>query len=404
VSFTDNSDNQIQTLHSLPDVYRSDINLTLSDVVLDRFFTKDNTNRIIGYVGIKLNSISQSNQIQERTPHRQAFQLAPTMYTKFGTTETTLSFKSFQTKLSMLGVDMDRMDRWANATEFTWVPPVNLDMLINYQNYFWLSDTNNKAPQYLTIENICNKSKYSVNAYDNILKQRGIQFVINDISFATSSFIVSGDVVSVFSIDNVFYTKLDGNINLDDKTWNIVSLVYDNVNDITTITTSNIVYSSVVPPVNPLVGQWWYNATTNTLSEWTSTTWIIVQPSKYVNTTISAPAVFPLLSANFTTNSFDLVGKMDDVFTDKFVFVIQGAGTYLSDNTWTALSSDYNIQTNITTTTVLEQIAYVGPIGPTHQVVGYTTAPIVGYLWFNSNSSILSGWDGMEWITIDILL
>ena len=392
--FTDHSDDQIKTLHSLPEVWRSEFNLTLSDVALDRFFTKDDTIRVSGYIGTRTKTTNQNKQIIETTPHRQQFQLAPTMYNKIGTKETALSFKGFLKQLEMLGVDINRMDKWGRSKEFTWMPPVNLDMLINYQNYFWTSNVSTDYPQYFTIQNKCTKSTYLVSAYENIIRQRGMQFELIKVDFASNSFVLAGDVVSYFKYDNVFYSNLSNNVNLDNKSWTIDTIHYDSTTDNTIIKPEeDIAYTNAIPlnPINLIVGAWWYNPTTGNVKEWTGTTWIEVLDGDPIVSQITVPAYFSLLGIDFRSNQFILNGKSDDIFVDGFVFFTKDSN-YLLNKYWTTVSSTYDNKKDQTIVEILEPISSVSDEEP--------TSMSYGDLWFGKTSGILHQWNGDEWIQL----
>jgi hypothetical protein len=268
----------------LPEVYRSDVNRSVFDMAFNRHLTKDDTARVAGFIGIGNPQAMVNRQIKEATPHRQAFQLAPTMFSTVGTVETALSYKAFQGQLELMGVDIDRIQQWANTLQFNWAPPVNLDMLINYQDYFWKPDNAKDPAQYLTIENRCNKAESRVQAYANTLALRGSSFVIKQILYATDKFIIDNKLDDLFVAGFEFYTDGTVNPNLINQRWTVVGSTYDNTTNETTIeVVESIASAGPTPPVAPFVGQWWYDTTIPTLKEWNGASFVLAVQSQIVN-------------------------------------------------------------------------------------------------------------------------
>lgn len=270
-------------LSYLPEVYRSSINTSAFEMAFNRHLTKDDTSRVAGFIGRGNPQALIDRQVKEPTPHRQAFQLAPTMYTKVGTAENALSFKAFQGQLGLIGVDINRMDKWGDSQVFNWVPPINMDMLINYQDYFWRPDQPTDAAQYLTIENPCNKALSKVQSYNNVLLTRGSYFPVSRISYIDDKFIVSNKQDDLFVDGFVFYTDGTVNPNLLNKKWTVAFSTYDQTTNETTITLIESVASSgPIAPSDPYNGQWWYDTNVSTLKEWndTSASWVLAIQSQ----------------------------------------------------------------------------------------------------------------------------
>ena len=58
-------------------------------------------------------------------------------------------------RLELLGVDIDRFNEWGNSLQFNWIPPIDIDKIINFQDYFWDSTGFDDPPQYVTIKDQC---------------------------------------------------------------------------------------------------------------------------------------------------------------------------------------------------------------------------------------------------------
>ena len=164
---SDHKPNRTRIDQYLPEVNRSDINVTMFEGAHNRHLTKDNTVHINGYIGERNANAIAGRRLVEVDPHVDAFQLEPVMLTTIGVETQTLTQESFLSQLNLIGVNIDETSQWADTTKFSWVPPINMDMLINYYNYFWQTNDLADPPQYFTIESVCNKARSKVDSYKN---------------------------------------------------------------------------------------------------------------------------------------------------------------------------------------------------------------------------------------------
>lgn len=300
-SNSDHSKNGTDIVELLPDVYRSDINRALADAAFNKFLTKDDTKHVAGYVGQGNPTAVVNRQLQEVNsngvidPHRQAFQLAPVMYSTVGTNEHVLTQRGMMQQLSLIGVDTTNLDHWASTERFNWIPPINLDMFVNYADYFWKPAGAQTPAQYFTIENRCHKVTSKLRAYQTIIARRGETLTIQAIDYAANAFVIDGKHDDIFVDGFTFVTNGSTNINLQDKTWTVTSSSYDGSAETTSIVVSPDIsirqYISDVnnPPAEPTadyVGQWLYkynNSTITPLSQlymWNGSLWVIA-PQHY---------------------------------------------------------------------------------------------------------------------------
>ena len=391
--YSDHKKDQINLEDYLPEVYRSDLNKTVSEMVLNRHLTKDDTIRVTGYIGtgnpnavVKRQIVETSSDPHEQA-HRQAFQLAPTMHTKIGTVEQALSFRNFLKQLELQGVDIDTIADWASTEEFNWVPPINIDMLANYQDYFWDSSSVVDLPQYFTIENRCNKSSDKVTAYKLLMQQRGLHFPIVSIDFEMNTFVLEGRWDNVFSVGFNFFTSLSNTPALAEKYWNTTDVYYDGGNSKTIITVAeSIAYSS--PPMVPILGDLWYDNSNKIVYSWDTTTWVISDGT--ITAQVILPALFPIISSSIPSNTFTIAGKQDDIFKNGFVFATKDStNVNIGNKFWTVDSSTYDESTYVTTITVQEPIAVRSEITP--------TPSFIGQWWYVPSTGVVSAWTGTNW-------
>ena len=281
MKFSDHKKPQHSIFDLLPEVYRSNVNQSVFNTAFDRNLTKDDTSRITGFVGETNASAVVDRRIKEATPHRQAFQLAPTMVSSAGTETYALSQSAFLAQLELMGVDRDRLPVWGSTTQFNWAPPVNIDMIVNYQDYFWRPTDPGSHPQYLTIENRCNKATSTVGSYQNMINQRGETIAVKSINHATSELVVDMKFDDLFVPGFILYTKDSTNVNMQNKWWTVTESSYNSATGDTTLVVES-------PSGNPLApirtsdrlssdpgafnGEWYYNEATVKLMAWNQTT------------------------------------------------------------------------------------------------------------------------------------
>lgn len=328
----------------LPEVYRSDVNQSVFDMAFNRHLTKDDTSRVAGFIGEGNPEALVDRQIKEATPHRQAFQLAPTMYTRVGTVEHALSFKAFQGQLSLMGVDISKMDQWGDTLQFNWAPPINIDMLVNYQDYFWKPDNARDPAQYFTIENRCNKALSKVQSYENMLQLRGSSFEVTQILYAEDKFVVFNKSDDLFVDGFTFFTDQTGiisNVNLEGKQWTVASSSYDVLTNYTTIeVVESIANAGPTPPASPIIGLWWYDTNVSTLKAWDGSQWVLTSQAHAVNIDLSRLLTIYKYDANCTCDQsygWD-AGEWDQGRGEQWDFADectpQATNPWVSQNRW----------------------------------------------------------------------
>ncbi len=144
------------TFEELPDVFQSPVNKSLLETTINRQLSKTEAEHVYGTVGIKNQNARRDLQIREDTPHRQAFQLQPMIYSKVATVNHVNSYVDILNKLELLGVDTNRIKEWGNTEQFNFAPPITIDKFINYHDYVWYDPVNvDSKAQYVTIQDEC---------------------------------------------------------------------------------------------------------------------------------------------------------------------------------------------------------------------------------------------------------
>jgi len=160
--------------------FKSETNVSLIENTFNRMLTKDETVEISGVIGDADPAARVDRRIIEADVHRQGYQLQPLMHSKVATVDHAKSSKDLYNQLIRLGVDVDRLPSWGDTERFNFAPPVDLDKLTNFTDYYWFDETDKYiVPQYVIIKNKCS-------AYTARLSQK--QREIAGVGEATSIF------------------------------------------------------------------------------------------------------------------------------------------------------------------------------------------------------------------------
>lgn len=168
---------RINLFDRLPEVLQSDTNKALFENLFNRYLTKQDTEKVVGYIGEGNRNAPTRRQVSERDVHRQAYQLQPVMYNKIGSVEWITSWYDILNKAERLGVSREDMQSWLDLVQFNWAPPIDLDKLIHYQDYFWYDeDDATSQPQYITIRSRCAVATAIAAFQQSIVDQFGATF------------------------------------------------------------------------------------------------------------------------------------------------------------------------------------------------------------------------------------
>lgn len=137
----------------IPGVLQTNILKTLSENTFNRFLTKAEYEHVVGIIGDLNPSDSSAFRITEKRASQANTQLQPVPQVRIGSQDQQMSFEDLMTRLKLAGVDTDAFDTWGKSLQFNWVPPIDLDKLINYREYFWEMSNSKDKPQYITIKN-----------------------------------------------------------------------------------------------------------------------------------------------------------------------------------------------------------------------------------------------------------
>lgn len=219
------SDYNKNAVTNLNDLYPANLNNEfvegLNETVFNRFLTKQDYVRTVGAIGTD-ELTSAIRNVLENTEFKQKNQLQPVLTSKIGAVDKFMTWQDFMRKLEQQGVDVDNYDTWGAATQFNWVPPIDLDKFINFRDYYWDTELLGYShPEYITIKNVATQRSLRLQQY---LKNVCDTFadgatVVNPIEPTTlvpvTQLSVAGNVVSQYQADDYIIVKfIDGTYGL----------------------------------------------------------------------------------------------------------------------------------------------------------------------------------------------
>lgn len=127
------------------------------DDVIQHWFTPEQQRSLDGYIGLRGGVNSDDKvYVEEINKERQEYQLAPTMVSSDSANNVlaALTYPDLMGNLRHQGALTDNASRLLNGRLYSWAPPINPDMIVNYSNYYW--DTTNsdgiKRPDYVVMQ------------------------------------------------------------------------------------------------------------------------------------------------------------------------------------------------------------------------------------------------------------
>ena len=134
---------RIRTLNFLPEVFRTPTNAQFLGATLDQIVDQPNTMRIQGYIGSRFGYgiNAKDKYVVEPTKTRTDYQLDPgVVFTKTNTATATdfITYPGIIDALKLNGGVTNNNDRLFNSQFYSWDPFVDLDKLINFNQYYWL--------------------------------------------------------------------------------------------------------------------------------------------------------------------------------------------------------------------------------------------------------------------------
>jgi hypothetical protein len=210
-------------LNSLvPNVLQTTILKTLNENTFNRFFTPEEYEHVVGILGDLNPKDASAFQIPDKRPANQRNQLQPVPHVKIGAVDKQMSFDDMLGRMELAGIDTEAFAEWGKSLQFNWVPPVNLDKLINYREYFWEKETDTDTPEYATIKNQYNwalaREHQAMKSVFDVMPQYSIDSVSGNVirlsgnhtaGFRVGSFVITSDnsAYTISRVENVEFNN-----------------------------------------------------------------------------------------------------------------------------------------------------------------------------------------------------
>jgi hypothetical protein len=190
----------------LPAQNRSAFLQNVNENLFNRFLTKDEYDHLVGLIGDSEAS-NPLKQIVEPTAYRQLEQLQPVVAAQIGSETPYMSFPDYLQRMSRLDVDVNDFAQWGSTLQFNYVPPIDIDKLVNYSDYYWDSPISNDIPDYITIKNQKNWTLARSNEFKKTLTKIATSYSIKTVDQFNVT--ITGNYLSAFNIGD-YVLMVDG--------------------------------------------------------------------------------------------------------------------------------------------------------------------------------------------------
>lgn len=144
----------IKTVNLLPEYLQTEKNSKFLSSTLDQILQPTQLERIDGYIGSKLTPTYVSTSdiyISESLPLRRNYQLNPAVVVNdsLGNVQDVIALDDLINEITIKGGITNNLDRLFRSEFYSYNPQIDLDKLVNYQQYYWLIT----GPETVTIAN-----------------------------------------------------------------------------------------------------------------------------------------------------------------------------------------------------------------------------------------------------------
>ena len=129
-------------IQKLPAVFQTTTEKKFFDATFDQVFSKKDSDQLFGYLGRRTpglyNPVSDF-YIPEPSKNRTWWQLEATAYSRNAdsTRSNIFFYEDLLNRINYYGGNTLNQDRLFESEYYSWAPPIDYDMFINYQNYYW---------------------------------------------------------------------------------------------------------------------------------------------------------------------------------------------------------------------------------------------------------------------------
>lgn len=188
------------------------------DYIINNFFQQSYEKYNNGYIGKKTVAMEKGDfYLNEPTLERQIYQLNPLIKSTYK--NEIVDYTNFINELKIHGCFIDNQNRLLSNNYWSWCPPINVDMFLNYNFYYWIEE----GPDFYELHNtdvkseIIGQKNYSYTYYENqtevsINFTSGMRIkIINDknTEFNNNIYIVEGVGNSIYFVEDneIIYSR-----------------------------------------------------------------------------------------------------------------------------------------------------------------------------------------------------
>ena len=133
-------------IKKLPTVLQTTPEKKFFDATFDQVFSKKDSEYLAGYMGRRVPGKYTPDvdfYIPEPSKNRTAWQLEPTCFTKNSAFDKTniVFYEDLLNRIEYYGGDTGNHARLFDSEYYSWAPPIDYDMFVNYHNYYWVDNS-----------------------------------------------------------------------------------------------------------------------------------------------------------------------------------------------------------------------------------------------------------------------
>jgi len=130
-----------KTSELLPQVFQTDTNNKFLSGVVDPLVQPGVLDKTVGYIGRRYGKTFKGSEVYLDNDQtlRSRYQLEPGVtISEDGKINSFYDYLDFKNQLKFFGNDNDRDDKITSQEHYSWNPPINWDMFVNYREYYWM--------------------------------------------------------------------------------------------------------------------------------------------------------------------------------------------------------------------------------------------------------------------------
>ena len=156
-----------EIIKKLPTVLQTTPEKKFFDATFDQVFSKKDSEYLAGFIGRKVPGQYKPGvdfYIPEPTKNRSWWQLEPTAYSRNQAFDKTnvVFYEDLIDRIAYYGGNVDNHSRLFDSEYYSWAPPIDYDMFVNYQNYYWVENVPIITINGVRLEDIEGKEYYFI--------------------------------------------------------------------------------------------------------------------------------------------------------------------------------------------------------------------------------------------------